>query len=71
MIVAYHKLDSLRSLVILSNLKDFVRELNNTDYYRRACHMPEPNNNVNVDKAIEDIEKNNRKEFYSEISRLN
>ena len=59
--MAYHKLDSLRSLVILGNLNDCIREINNTNYHRRAYHMPESNNNINAKKTIEDIEKTNKK----------
>ena len=50
--IAYYKLDSLRSLMILSNLKNCAGEVNNIKFHYKLHGIQESDDNAHLDETI-------------------
>ena len=70
-VLLYHISDSLRSFMLLSNLKDYVGENNIKEYYQKTSSMLESDNKVDINTTIKSITEEIRQEFYLEINHLN
>ena len=70
-ILVYHKLDSLRSLVTLSNSKAHAGENNNIIFHNKSCEMIELDNSIDIKKTIKSISEKNKMGFYNDLNLLN